>query len=321
MDTNTLAPTNSGFFTATLTDKGSLSAKLQLAGTSYSLSGPLSLAGVYTNSLLRKGQSPLSVQLQVDLTGGDSLSGWISADAWAAELTANRAVFSGANPPPEGGNKYTLAVPAGDPALDQPGGFGFGALGVDTSGNLSFAGTLGDGTKVSQKTFISKQHQWPFYLPLYSGKGAMFGWLTFTNEADSDLGGAVDWNKLPQPGSKLYPSGFSFTNDLEVLGSLYQFTSGAPVLNLPNGGVVLLEGGNLAQSVTNGFALDASNKVTGTNKLSLKITTASGLFQGSVLNPASGKPIAVSGAVLQKQNAGFGTFAGTNQTGSVSLQQ
>jgi hypothetical protein len=43
------------------------------------------------------------------------------------------------------------------------------------------------------------------------------------------------------------------------------------------------------------------------------------LFQGSVINPATGKPIAVKGALLQKQNLGFGYFLGTNQTGSVFL--
>jgi hypothetical protein len=37
------------------------------------------------------------------------------------------------------------------------------------------------------------------------------------------------------------------------------------------------------------------------------------------MNPATGKPIAVNGVVLQNQNLGAGCFLGANESGSVIL--
>ena len=51
------------------------------------------------------------------------------------------------------------------------------------------------------------------YYLAFPGNGSIFGWLTFSNGADSDITGMVDWFKLPQAGGKFYPGGFSFTKD------------------------------------------------------------------------------------------------------------
>ena len=77
--------------------------------------------------------------------------------------------------------------------------------------------------------------------------------------------------------------------------------------------------GQAGSAPFNQFFLGTNNLVLGSEKLSLTINTASGLFQGSTTN-GEGKTIPFSGALLRKQNAGFGQFLGTNQTGSVSLQ-
>jgi hypothetical protein len=162
---------------------------------------------------------------------------------------------------------------------------------------------------------VSQQGLWPFYASLYSGNGLILGWLTFTNEASDDINGLVGWIKLAQPTAKFYPVGF--TNGTEAIGSKYVFTNGIPVLNFSTGQVWLVYG-NLPESFTNRIAFGA-NKVTNlsSNKLSLTLTTSSGLLKGSVVNPATGKAILINGAVLQKQNFGSGTFLGTNQSGRV----
>ena len=90
------------------------------------------------------------------------------------------------------------------------------------------------------------------------------------------------------------------------------------MLNLANGAAIFA-GGDLPADITNPFSLASDNIVTGSDKLSLKITTASGLFQGSTTNQ-NGRVISFSGAVLQKQNAGFGQFLGADQSGSVVLE-
>ena len=310
---------SAGFFWASVTDKGSFSSKWLLAGATYSLSGQLAVDGSYSNALSRPNLGPLLVQLQIDLNGGDTITGTISDGSWTSDLTANRAVYSKTAPVPApfGGRKFTLVLPGSDDFANEPGGHGFGSLSVATAGNLGFKGTLGDGTKVTQKTFLSGQNQWPFFASLYSKKGLVLGWLTFdTNPPAGDLGGPVSWIKQAQPTSKLYPAGF--TNETAAVGSLYTFSNGIPILTWTNGNIIL-SGGNLADSITNAFTIAANNKVTGTNGLTLSFVTSSGLFKGSVRNPAAAKPIPVNGALLQKQDTGFGTFLGTNQTGQVFL--
>jgi len=49
------------------------------------------------------------------------------------------------------------------------------------------------------------------------------------------------------------------------------------------------------------------------------VTTSTGLFKGTVINPADGKPVSFNGVLLQKQNFGGGFFTGFNQTGRVFI--
>jgi len=90
------------------------------------------------------------------------------------------------------------------------------------------------------------------------------------------------------------------------------------LLNWTNG-VLELAGGNLPQNLTNNAVL-AANKLTGTNSLGLTITNASGVFGGSLVNPANSKPLLLNGVLLQKAGSGYGNFLGTNQSGSLFLR-
>jgi uncharacterized repeat protein (TIGR02543 family) len=313
-----IAYTNSGFFSAAVTDKGKFTSKIQIAGKTYPLTGQFGVDGSFSNSVRRLNLSALSVQLLIDFSGGDVITGTLSDGTWVSPLTANRDTFSRTNPPPYAGRKFTLVIPGSDDSSTQPGGHGFGNGMVDPIGNIIFAGTLGDGTKFNQRTFLSKDGQWPFFAMPYAGKGLLLGWLAFdTNQPSGDLGGPVNWIKLPQLTGKYYRDGFDLAG-IETVGSFYTFSTGTPILNWTNGMIVLQEG-NLADSITNSLIIGANNKVTGTNNLVLSFVPATGLFHGSVKNPATGKPIPVNGAVLQKQENGFGTFLGTNQTGQVFL--
>ena len=104
---------------------------------------------------------------------------------------------------------------------------------------------------------------------------------------------------------------------MDAQGSLYQFTNGVPVLNFTDGQIVFANG-NLAEDFTNQIVLTADSKVTSTNGMTLTISKPNGLFRGTVVNPATRKPIAFKGAILEKQNVASGLFLGTNQTGRVS---
>ena len=108
-----------------------------------------------------------------------------------------------------------------------------------------------------------------------------------------------------------------------AIGSIYvrPASSAEPVINLTDAEIVFT-GGNLAGDIINAIRITA-NKVTnlGDNKLSLSLSTASGLFKGSVEDPATGKSHKFAGALLQKQNAGAGFLLGTNRSSRVVLGQ
>jgi hypothetical protein len=193
---------------------------------------------------------------------------------------------------------------------------------VSASGVVSFSGELGDGTKVTASSPVVASGQWPLYLSpsAYAGKGAVWGWLSFvTNSASQEPVGRLGWLKQGGIPGALYPKGFVFSNGAQVYESLYAYTGGARLLDWTNG-VIGLAGGNLPAGLTNGLTLGLNNKVSGTtNKLSLTLTTTSGLFQGAVPVAGSKTGISVSGVLLQDYNVGYGLFLGANESGSVFL--
>src|SRR5262249_16399318 len=110
---------------------------------------------------------------------------------------------------------------------------------------------------------------------------------------------------------------------LSILGSSYHSVIGTRVLNLTNG-VMILNGGNLSDPVTNSVALSTNNLINvdpvATNKLALKISVSSGKVSGSFLHPQTGLLKPIKGAVLQQQNTAQGFFLGTNQSGRILLE-
>jgi hypothetical protein len=314
-DTNGIAPQSSGSFNAKLTSAGGFSATLASEGKTYSFTGRFSTAGTTSNSIARPRNTPLIVQLYLDSLNGDVLNGEISAGTWTAAIVAERTAYSKTNQATQSG-KYTLVIPGGTNDSVTPGGDGYGSVTVSTLGSITAGGALSDGTSFSQNATLSELGNWPLYVSLYSGAGEIFGWLTFSNAPMSDLTGPVTWIKPSQKTSELYPGGF--TQQTQAVGSSYGFTNGHPILNFANG-EVLLTGGGVAGGITNAVSVTVGGKITGANHLSLTIHTASGLFTGFIMNPATKKTIALSGAVLEKQNVALGYFLGTNQSGGVSV--
>jgi hypothetical protein len=318
-DTNTLAHQSAGLLTAKLSGSGGFSGKLLSAGKSYSLSGHFSATGFSSNLVSRSGLSPLTVLLQLDLVGADSMTGQVSDGTWIAGLAANRSTFNAmTNPAPQAG-RYTFAIPPIADSLDDPGGAGFGSVTVTAAGAVQVSGVLGDGTKITQSAILSKDGQWAFYVPLYSGNGSDFGWQTFFSmpfpPGGEDFSGEAKWTKLPQPASKFYPGGF--TNLSFLGGSRYSFTNGVPILNFTNGLVLLANGDDLAESFSNRIVF-ATNVVINleTNNLIVTITPASGLFKGTVVDPFTGRKLSFQGILVQHMfDAGEGFFLGTNRTG------
>jgi uncharacterized repeat protein (TIGR02543 family) len=315
-DQNGVDLQSSGLLSATVTKSGAFSAKVQQGASRYSISGQFLGSGFFSNSISHRGQSPISIQLQLALYGGNALYGNVGNGTWNAQLSAFRGVFSKTNPAPQANERFTFSIPGGGDPASQPQGDGFGAFKVDSLGRVTLSGTLSDGAKFSEAALLSQDGQFALYSAPYSGKGELFGWLAFTNGQTVDLQGQVNWSRSSQAPAKLYPAGF--TNSVAALGSRFLFTNNTPVLNL-NPGEVSFTGGNLAVSLTNQVTLSSKNKLSGPGKLSLSISPVTGLFKGNILPSSPGKMISFNGAVIQKQNYASGFFLGTNQSGRVFL--
>ena len=214
-DTNTFSPANAGYFSAALTGQGGLTAQLQLAGGAYRFSGPFSPYGAYSNSAVAgPGGEPLTVQLQLDLSGSQGLTGSVSSATWKAGLAAYRAAYSLTNTGPLAGKNYTLMIPEAADASTGPSGYGFGTLSVSASGGITFSITLGDGSKVTAgSSVVVGPGQWPLYLspPAYAGKGLAWGWLSFAASSTDQTVGSLNWLKQAGLPGKLYPNGFAFS--------------------------------------------------------------------------------------------------------------
>lgn len=316
-DTNGVAVVSSGFTSISVRTNGSFSAKLQFARQSSSCSGKFSAGGASSNSIPRKGLSPLTLAMQIDTNNNTLITGKVSADAWSAELVAYAGVFSKSNPCPQVG-QYTLAFPGSDDPAAGPAGDGYATVQVDSLGNVTITGKLSDGTPVSAKITLSQNGQFPLFASLYSGNGLFLGWLGFSNQTDSDVSGQLTWIAPSTGKLKINPAGF--TNQLQAAGSGYQFIPTHPVLNMTNG-MVSFVNGNLAQAFTNQILLTNSSTVVnlGSNKLSCKITTSSGQFSGTVTIPGTKQTISFTGVLLQKENMGTGYFLGGNQSGLISF--
>lgn len=305
-DPNGITSVDSGSVTIATTGKGSFTAKLALGGKSYSFSGLFDSAGANTTKL-----GLLTINLLLDLHGGNQITGQISNGSWVSSLQANRAVFSASNPTQLSGN-YTMVIQSGN----APMGNGIGTLNVNTSGNVTWQLILPDGTKADGKTTLSQGGAWPLYSAPYKGGGLVIGWMQFSGSASDGFSGQCVWTK-PTGASPLYAGGL--TNTVTIQGSSYQ----TPPYGFRSFGSsqIIFNGGGLASPITNSVSWGLDNKVVngGPSKLSLNLTTATGAFKGSVVDPVSGKSVPFQGVLYEKGNVGLGFFPGGNQSGAVSF--
>jgi len=306
---------SSGFITLTVRKNGAYSGKLRQGTGSHPFSGRFSVSGAAFCAWSRTNAIILNIG------DDDVLTGQISG-AFAADVIANRTVYTSKNKAPQSADKYTMVL---SPSTNidvsvQPAGYGFGTVKVSSLGSVSFKGVLGEGTVVSSSAAVSKNGDWPFYAA-YAGGGTLIGWLNFTNNSfyGDVITGNLIWMKAAQPKRKLYPN--AFTNDTQVVGTAYRFTKKLPSWYDFIGYDVQLNNGNLDQLIDSQFTFRSDSKYINAEKKSLNITTSTGRFTGSVINPATGKPLPFKGVLLQNADvAGCGTFLGTNQSGSVLIQ-
>jgi autotransporter-associated beta strand protein len=318
-ETNGVRHESSGFINLTVKESGAFSGKLLCDGDTLSFSSQFNLLGEAHPTLGRTNKSLLTLHLQVDTTNGsDTVTGRVSDGVWTAEFNGDRAIFNATNTAPLGG-LYTLTIP-GSTNSPAPAGHGYALITLSSNGSIKLAGALADGAPLSQIVPVSRDGQWPVYMPLYAGRGSLLGWLHVDDSPSRLLGGSLSWIKMAGVPNSPYPAGF--TNLVEAIGGPY-----APpppevrLLDFTNA-IVILSGGNLPGPFTNTITLKTNNlvKVTGPNPMSLKLlfTTASGFLSGSFVHPP-GVTNAIKGAVLQGANRAAGFFLEADQSGAVII--
>ncbi|HEU0011662.1 MAG TPA: hypothetical protein VFT34_17735, partial [Verrucomicrobiae bacterium] len=320
---------SSGYFTATTTDLGAYSAKVTLAGRVIPISGKFALDGGATNVIVRpEFDNPITVLLQLHFYDDasnvvDRISGELLGGNWTAGLAAHRAVFHATtNRAPQFG-KYTLLIAGDTDPTRAPHGMSFGTVNVDAAGKVSFSGTLADGTKLTQKTTLSKAGDWPLFGRLYGGGGSALGWLSFADASAEDIAGAIAWTKPALATGKLYTNGFVLP--AQASGSRYTPPAGSTNLLLSFSlGAAAFSGANIDPSFSNAVRIDPGNKVINLdadrNKLTCAIVLASGAFGGTVNVPGTTRSLPFKGALHVKGHYGGGFLLGTNEGGRVLLE-
>ncbi|MFO1487709.1 MAG: hypothetical protein U1F65_04455 [Verrucomicrobiota bacterium] len=309
-------PDTAGGLSTSITSKGSYSGKVRLAGKDYSFSGKMNLQCQATNRI-KRGTNYLTVVMQADQLG--QIFGTLKQDGWLAPMQGVRSAYNAkTNPAPQTGS-YTMMLhgkPA-DPVL--PSGHSFGYVKVTANGLASFVGSLADGTKVTQSAFLSRDGLWPFYSPLYSGKGVMTSWQLFRNLSTTDFDGWLVWIKPTNSASRYYPNGFEYQRN--CFGERYVAPTGtnvvfsAPSLRVP------FAFGDLPADFANLIRIEKGNKVVNlsSNKLTMTFSASTGVYQGTVADPVSHKTWPFSGVVLQRDNVGYGFLSGTNESSQMGL--
>ncbi|MGP8198895.1 MAG: hypothetical protein ACLQU4_05265 [Limisphaerales bacterium] len=332
------SPTNSGFFTFTLSEGGAYSGRLLMGPSSYTFSSSRSNKFDSTNAvqvIAKHGSQLLTVGLQLvnNLDGAAGVQGYVrnSNETWVAQLQGDlKPAWTAKSPSPYAG-RYTLILTNGG-TNNVPGGDSYATLTVSKQGVLSLAGKLADRNAFSQSVPVSQDGLWPFYAYAAEGGDFLLGWISFQSSdsgwvalQNSDATGVaigetnIFWSKAPSVHDRYYSAGF--TNTYNVAASPYVFSGkDSSIISLTNP-VVVLSGGGLGL-VTDPVAYNGKLKYSATN-LTLNINPTLGSFTGRFQDSRNGPSLKLGGVVLQNQagGGGFGFFLGTNNESGVVLLQ
>ena len=319
---STREQTNSGSFSFSVTSGRALSGNLDLGGQTVPLSGKFDLGGA-ANLVSKRphGEPSLNTTLQLDFPN-QLISGTVSDGHFTAGLSGYQGVFSSSDKATNFEGQYSLVIPGMTNPAVGPFGTGYGTAKVSPSGAITLAGSLADGTAISQSSVVSQYGNWPLYVSLYGGKGSLWGWIYFTDHTHTLAApSGLSWiNTTNSCKTAVYRSGFT-NQEVTVIGGLY-----LPGEMLPADLTATLTGGNLSCVITNGVTISSSDKITltnlvdETNKLKLTISKSTGVIGGSFANPAEPqKTIKINGVIQQGQTNAQGYFLGTNQSGTFTL--
>ncbi len=314
--------TNAGADTFTLTERGTFSGSLRLAGGSLAFTGGFDVGRQATVRVPRTGKPPLWLTLGFD---AQTITGQVSTVGWTADLLAVRRATSTSN---AFAGRYSMLVMGQHQATEAPPGDSPLGVTVTAPSSVTVSGTMADGSAISVTTGHSTDGVWPFYASLYGGRGLIIGWMSCATNPGSQ---EVLWVKLPDSVARYYPAGFREQREV----ALKRYLPPAPKQTATSWsfGRLLIGGGNFPMPleadvlVTNNLIKRLSGTV---SNLTLVITNSNGRFGGNFMHPVTRKPVTVRGILVQglpwvppseQVTVGGGWFIGTtNQDGYLWLE-
>lgn len=339
LQANPKAPGTTGTISLATSLSGAFTVNVVLGGTKLSGSGRFATGGAATVALARPGKSALALALRKNATGvNDTVTGLLTdgtlsngaptGGTFVCEVKADRLIYDGRLRKAPQAGYYTFAIEADADAISggAPAGFGIGSVTIKPTGQLTFLGTAGDGTKLSGGTYVSKQGEAGLYAPLYANRGAIAGPIGFREIMDtSDFDGKLDWFRPELPPDTTTSV---FSEEVGIGGSRYVKPRSGRVIPLANAvanGELSANSGGLSAPLVLPLTVNSKNVVAAPfatpEKLTMTIVPNTGLFRGTFSHPATSKVTNFSGAFLTKQRIGAGFFLSGANSGSVTFSE
>jgi hypothetical protein len=305
---------------------GAFTSRVRFNGGVYVLAGKFDPHGDGTVSARLPGGATLTATFHLDTTGASpQVSGTLTDGTFSTDFTIEQ--FGGASSSANlHAGRYTLVLPALDDSTSAtPDGDGIATLKVDSHGGVILNGILPEGTAINTAGVLTAGGNLALYVPLYHGQGLITGIMQFRDTETSDIDGSLFWAKPYRPKSTVCREAFAIT--MGTIGSRYKRpASGQPALEvaaIANNTILNLGDGDFGPSMKQPATLGTDNSITLEAPIlaGLKVTLqpASGRFNGAFVHPATGAKTQFRGIILQKQNAGFGFFLGTQASGYASF--
>ncbi len=326
----------------TFASGGGYTVKLILGGAVFSSQGKLDREGNIPSSEWGKGIA--AVSLTPIWTSTDEIIGTVGRanGNLTVPFFAEQCPYSAGNPLPSslrGAYTADISIQNGSSVNPTLRGVGYFTLTVSPTGLVAYTGKASDGTTFSGGSPVTSGTDPSFfiYAPLYAGKGAIIGSCVFETTAQTDFDGGLNWYRPAVSGTGLFSAGWPTGLGLSVAGSHYSEPAPAKrtspaILPLPGlpptdpSGNVALTLNEYSQTIVRGLNLSDTGVFTvvttlGTGeKLSLKLTPASGVISGVYQSSATGLPFALSGILLQKTNQAAGFALDSAESAPIDLE-
>jgi plastocyanin len=206
--------TTSGFLSLRISKTGLYRGTAIIGGTRQSIRGQFDRFG-YAPLVLRGGT--LSGSLQLDAAAG-RIDGILTDGKKSPTLRLSRQPAGGVVPVLPG--DYTLMVAVAPPVSIA----GLIKLHVTSNGLARARGTLGDGVNFRARGHVSADGRLALFDSLYSGRGALLGWLNIANNGPAQ--GQARWFRPADSRSRTFPQGFALETPVNGIAESVQLKRG-----------------------------------------------------------------------------------------------